>query len=172
MNNSVGKRTTSLPNSWDINALDYIYNPISSYSGINCLILYSNMFFISLSPISLIIHRNYGCSTIYEQLGFTQFSLFLLLLRFNLIKLYHAEIYIHKLLQKQIFLLDVQFISSASFCDRSLIFSSPIHIYMNVKFRNMIAIVAWLVCWLLSSSEKQDAYFTSKYGFQDYTNYF
>lgn len=100
------------------------------------------MFFISLSTISLIIHRNCGCSTIYEQLlGFTLFSLFLFLLRFSLIKLYHAEIYIHKLLQKQNFLLDVQFISSTSLCDRSLRFSSLIHIYMNVNFRNVIPII-------------------------------
>lgn len=119
----------------NINALDYIYNPISSYSGINCLILYSNMFFISLSSNSLIIHRNYGCSTIYELLTFhIEFSLFLSLLRFTLIKLYHAEISIHKLLQKQIFFLDVQFISSASFCDMNLRFSSKFHIYMNVNF--------------------------------------
>lgn len=123
------------------------------------------MFFISLSSISLKIHRNYGCSTIYEQLHFTQFSLFSLLLRFSLIKLYHAEIYIHELLQKQIFLLDVQFISSTSFCDRRLRFSFPIHIYMNGNFRNVIPIVPWLAFWLISSYEKQDAYFTSKYGF-------
>lgn len=123
------------------------------------------MFFISLSSISLIIHRNYGCSTIYEQLYFTSFSLFPLLLRFCLIELYHAEIYIHKLLQKQIFLLDVEFISSTFFYDMSLRFSSLIHIYMNVNFRNVTPIVPCLAFWLISSYAKQDAYFTSKYGF-------
>lgn len=40
-----------------------------------------------------------------------------------------------------------------------------IHIYMNVNFRNVIPIVRCLAFWLISSDEKQDAYFTSKYGF-------
>ena len=72
-----------------------------------------------------------------------------------LINLYHEKIYIYKLLQKQIFLLDAQLICSFFFFfslyDRSLRFSTPIHIYMNVNSRNVIPIVPWLAFWLISS---------------------